>query len=298
MRYFIVFLVVLGLCSCGNLSKSEFELLSPDEGISLSVGVDAEGIIRYNIHHGDELLVSKAALGIVVDSLDFTQNVMITSASKSSFSEVWEPVWGQFSEIENSYNQLDLIVSKEAGQSLKVVFRLFNDGIGFRYELPGEGEAVISQETTQFNMASDNAAWWVAPCWENDEYIYQNTKLSEVTVELRNQSAPEGHASHFACETGFNTPVTMKTPEGTDRKSTRLNSSHVRTPYAVFCLKKKTTRTLIRSPAGGSRARIRSPSRSAGPASTPGSGFSSPGHHSPATSSASRCLPPPPPPGP
>src|SRR5436305_11388426 len=26
-----------------------------------------------------------------------------------------------------------------------------------------------------------------------------------------------------------------------DRKSTRLNSSHVRTSYAVFCLKKKTT---------------------------------------------------------
>src|SRR5437868_11081579 len=27
---------------------------------------------------------------------------------------------------------------------------------------------------------------------------------------------------------------------GTDRKSTRLNSSHVSTSYAVFCLKKKT----------------------------------------------------------
>src|SRR5690554_7011972 len=28
-----------------------------------------------------------------------------------------------------------------------------------------------------------------------------------------------------------------------DRKSTRLNSSHVRTSYAVFCLKKKTARS-------------------------------------------------------
>src|SRR5690554_7564575 len=28
-----------------------------------------------------------------------------------------------------------------------------------------------------------------------------------------------------------------------DRKSTRLNSSHVRISYAVFCLKKKTTRS-------------------------------------------------------
>src|SRR5690554_8025791 len=29
-----------------------------------------------------------------------------------------------------------------------------------------------------------------------------------------------------------------------DRKSTRLNSSHVRISYAVFCLKKKTTKTI------------------------------------------------------
>src|SRR5690625_5836322 len=29
-----------------------------------------------------------------------------------------------------------------------------------------------------------------------------------------------------------------------DRKSTRLNSSHVATSYAVFCLKKKTTTTI------------------------------------------------------
>src|SRR5690554_7138360 len=29
------------------------------------------------------------------------------------------------------------------------------------------------------------------------------------------------------------------TPSGKDRKSTRLNSSHVRISYAVFCLKKK-----------------------------------------------------------
>src|SRR5690349_24233585 len=28
-------------------------------------------------------------------------------------------------------------------------------------------------------------------------------------------------------------------PRGTDRKSTRLNSSHVEISYAVFCLKKK-----------------------------------------------------------
>src|SRR3989442_12020290 len=33
--------------------------------------------------------------------------------------------------------------------------------------------------------------------------------------------------------------VDFQAAHGTDRKSTRLNSSHVRISYAVFCLKKK-----------------------------------------------------------
>src|SRR5436309_5598884 len=33
-------------------------------------------------------------------------------------------------------------------------------------------------------------------------------------------------------------------PRGLDRKSTRLNSSHVKISYAVFCLKKKRTKNL------------------------------------------------------
>src|SRR5690349_24039276 len=35
-------------------------------------------------------------------------------------------------------------------------------------------------------------------------------------------------------------PRPPRVPDGVDRKSTRLNSSHVEISYAVFCLKKKT----------------------------------------------------------
>src|SRR3712207_7628892 len=43
--------------------------------------------------------------------------------------------------------------------------------------------------------------------------------------------------------------VRLKTswPRAIDRKSTRLNSSHANTSYAVFCLKKKTLVSLRRS---------------------------------------------------
>src|SRR5690606_17096850 len=57
-----------------------------------------------------------------------------------------------------------------------------------------------------------------------------------------------GRALHFSDDEGASWHQIDEVPHGNsvlsgeDRKSTRLNSSHVKISYAVFCLKKKTTR--------------------------------------------------------
>src|SRR5690242_21030184 len=48
---------------------------------------------------------------------------------------------------------------------------------------------------------------------------------------------PDGKPTHYK-ETNLCTPA-LGDRERTDRKSTRLNSSHMSISYAVFCLKKK-----------------------------------------------------------
>src|SRR5258705_9086192 len=45
--------------------------------------------------------------------------------------------------------------------------------------------------------------------------------------------------------TGWASRAASPTPGCQDRKSTRLNSSHLGISYAVFCLKKKKTRSLL-----------------------------------------------------
>ena len=55
------------------------------------------------------------------------------------FSESWNPVWGEESVIENNYNEMTVDLVQEAiapGREISIVFRVFNDGIGFRYEFP------------------------------------------------------------------------------------------------------------------------------------------------------------------
>src|SRR5256885_7305002 len=70
-------------------------------------------------------------------------------------------------------------------------------------------------------------------------------------VDLVDQSRPRrpgARRNHLSEQTGStpNDPPPRRAP-GRDRKSTRLNSSHLVISYAVFCLKKKTTTRLALS---------------------------------------------------
>src|SRR5436309_8918595 len=57
---------------------------------------------------------------------------------------------------------------------------------------------------------------------------------------LSHPSAMDGDSG----QASFAPPPANRSIRNLDRKSTRLNSSHVKISYAVFCLKKKTRRTI------------------------------------------------------
>jgi alpha-glucosidase len=49
-------------------------------------------------------------------------------------------------------------------RKLVIVFRVYDDGIGFRYEFPEQEnlhDFEILDELTEFNMAGDYGAWWI-----------------------------------------------------------------------------------------------------------------------------------------
>src|SRR5436305_10200342 len=73
--------------------------------------------------------------------------------------------------------------------------------------------------------------------------LFPYTTLFRSVVKLEDLAAHvHSNVAGIRC-TGFSGEVyprpRMRSILGRDRKSTRLNSSHVRISYAVFCLKKK-----------------------------------------------------------
>src|SRR5437667_5990044 len=73
-------------------------------------------------------------------------------------------------------------------------------------------------------------------------FFFNDTATTEIyTLSLHDAlpiciTRPPATSSRRACCSG---KITIPSPRNTDRKSTRLNSSHITISYAVFCLKKK-----------------------------------------------------------
>jgi hypothetical protein len=61
----------------------------------------------------------------------------VVENKQRSFDESWQPVWGEVKTIRNHYNELAVTLTQAVtSRTLRVRFRVFDDGLGFRYEFP------------------------------------------------------------------------------------------------------------------------------------------------------------------
>jgi hypothetical protein len=166
---------------------------------------------------------SKTVIDTSFMSFDFKDlpslkdNFKIVSTSSNTVNEDWDMPWGEQLTVNNNYNELvvNLEEQSEAKRLLNIHFKVFNDGVGFRYEFPEQEylkEILISDENTEFNLTNDHKVWWIPGDWDIYEHLYNETKFSEIdALSKRNH---ENLAATYIPENAINTPVTMKTADG------------------------------------------------------------------------------------
>lgn len=233
---FISAIILLAACSkTAQVVQSE-NLSSPDGSLTAVVSLDENGGIKYSLNRGETQVILPSTLGfelrgtVYADKITYTNGVeksdskpcytlvdgfKIEAIEHSSFDETWNPVWGEESSIRNHYNEMLVKLSRESGEKLNIRFRLFNDGLGFRYEFPNNQALnyfVIKEELTEFALAADNTAWWIPGDYDTQEYEYTESPISKVP-ELY-VGAICGNSSQTPVENGVQTSLLMRTPEG------------------------------------------------------------------------------------
>ena len=225
-----------------------YTVKSPDSKIEVTVGT-ANNNPFYSVSKNGMILIQPSALGfaIIGELSDLSTNLEIINAQRSSFNGTWEQPWGESRFVENKYNEL--IISFQAKENFdrkfNVVFRAFNDGIGFRYEFPHQEQMdyfIISDEKTEFKINGNPTVWWVPSHAENSygESLYRNTPISGI-VEDKIFTNPSGYSANTTFKTFDNIdrtnagamvwsetvmPITIATPVTIDMKDGSFLAIH------------------------------------------------------------------------
>ena len=207
------------------ISALLFSALNVDADVVTSpngiVSIDFQlknGIPTYKVDYKGKPVIKESRLGLELrDGKNLMDGFEQLNATTSTFDETWQPVWGEVKEIRNHYNELLAELKQPStDRYMNIRFRVYDDGVGFRYEFPQQKNLVyfvIKEEHSQFAMTGDHTAWWIPGDYDTQEYDYTESKLSEIRSLLSNAVTPNASQTVFS-PTGVQTSLQMKTDEG------------------------------------------------------------------------------------
>ena len=210
------------------LSVAAQTISSPNGAISVSFSLADGGRPTYEMTYKGRPVVKPSHLGLeLAKDKHATKGFAETSlmdgfteshSEVSSFDETWKPVWGETATIRNHYPELLVSLSQDhTGRQMNIRFRVYDDGMGLRYEFPQQDSLVyfiVKEEHTQFAMTGDHTAWWLPGDYDTQEQETQESRLSEIRARFHDAVNWSNSSVANFSETGVQTSLQMKSQDG------------------------------------------------------------------------------------
>lgn len=210
-------MTIIIFTSC-NMQPEMLMITSPEEKLTVKFRLDENGVPVYSLLNGAEAVIHPSKMGFDIKNVpEFSENWKIQEAALTDFFETWEMPWGEKRSVNNNYRQLLVKLEKkdQPNYQMNIAFRVYDDGIGFRYEFPEQPDfdtVFIMEEHTGFALAGNHTCYWIPGDWDIYEHLYNTTKFTEIdAVRLRDH--PNLAQTHIP-NNAVNTPITMKTEDG------------------------------------------------------------------------------------
>lgn len=193
------------------------DLKSPNGRLAMHFEVDGMGCPVYTLSYKGKPVIKRSRLGLEAEGFSLREGFQLQKAETATFDETWKPVWGEVSSIRNHYNELAVTLHQaKDDRTIRIRFRLYDDGLGFRYEFPEQKNLVyfvIKDEYSEFAMAGDHKAFWIPGDYDTQEYDYTESHLSEIRKLMKAAVTFNTSQTPFS-PTGVQTALMMKSADG------------------------------------------------------------------------------------
>jgi alpha-glucosidase len=218
----IAFLGLL-LLSCG--SKKEYKITSPGKNNELVFSLTKMGEPQYRLISKGKSVIEPSLLGFEFEGIKkMTEGFKVIAIEENQSDTIWKQAWGEVKMVRDHHNELIVHLKESEGEErlVNLIFRVFDDGLGFRYSFPKQdhlNQVRITNEITQFTFPFDHDVWWIPVHSENSYYesFYRKTAISKTdtintpaTFETKDQLFV---AIHEANLTDFASMTLLKTKD-------------------------------------------------------------------------------------
>ena len=194
MRKFLFSALMLIISAVGI--ARDFRVKSPDGKIEVTFRLDESGAMKYKVDVNKKAFILPSALGFEEKSgLNLTDGFKFAGLKRDSKDEYWTQPWGENKKIKNKYQSLCIRLANKDGVRLMVHFRVFDDGLGYRYEYDTKADSIwITDEKSEFTFAANGTSWSIPANFETYELLYRKLELDSLD--------------------NANTPMTLRTSGG------------------------------------------------------------------------------------
>ncbi|MCR4812110.1 MAG: glycoside hydrolase family 97 protein [Bacteroidales bacterium] len=242
MKRTVRFFILVAMVVAGGLyAKGQESVKSPDGKLEARFELRG-GVPYYSLSREGKEVVKASKMGFELEWRDdLAHGFKQRDVKQSTYDETWHPVWGEESNIRNHYNEMLVTLEQPVGSVesmdhstekrptvMQIRFRLYDDGLGFRYEFPDLLPADLypkntynalvcfwfKEELTEFAMAGDHTAWWIPGDYDTQEYNYTESRLSEIASLWEAGHKDGGWPWTAFSNTGVQTALQMKSDEG------------------------------------------------------------------------------------
>lgn len=214
------YIILLFLVTAFTAKAQQFKTNSPDNAVQLIVALSAKGEVSYTLNYKNKpvILPSSLSMKLKEPAVNLNQFKLVKPDS-STYDQTWNTVWGEYSSIRDHHKEIRLQLEDKNGSGIlmNVVFRVFNEGVGFRYEFPQQDKLlhfIVDDENTQFHLTGDHKTFWIPGDYDSNEYPYNETKLSEVNALSASAEATAISVRTPFDKNGVQTPLMMKSNDG------------------------------------------------------------------------------------
>ncbi|BBW90088.1 alpha-glucosidase [Pseudoalteromonas sp. PS1M3] len=172
----------------GSCFAQTATLQSPNGNIKITIS-DELTTPSYSIDFKNKPVINSSALGFKFkQQAPFSEGFKITHTQQNTQNTQWQQPWGERQTVTDNHNEVAVTFKKPQGGVFTVKFRAFNNGVGFRYEVPkqpGFENIEITKELTEFAITDSQSAtaWWIpARGWNRYEYVYNTTPVNDAPL--------------------------------------------------------------------------------------------------------------------